>query len=176
MDENVKQHCILYVEDDEDDRLLAKEAIGESTQNVDLRFVENGVEALAYMRGAEPYDKPDAAPRPDIILLDFNMPVVNGREVLRVLKTDIQLARIPVIVLTTSSSPVDINTAYDLGVNAYIVKPSRFDDLVKVFKTVCDFWLSSVQFPDVESGNSWMNPAEESDTDNVSAAWLQDNE
>lgn len=157
MDESTQRHCILYVEDDEDDRLLAKEAIEESEYDIDLRFVENGVEALAYIRGTEPYDKPGDAPRPDIILLDFNMPVVNGREVLRVLKTDIQLARIPVIVLTTSSSPVDINTAYDLGVNAYIVKPSRFDELVKVFKTVCDFWMGAVHFPDVDSETSWMH-------------------
>ena len=146
-----KKHCILYVEDDEDDRLLAKEAIEESSHDVDLRFVENGVEALAYIRRSGPYESEEAAPRPEIILLDFNMPVVNGREVLRVLKTDIELARIPVIVLTTSSSPVDINTAYDLGVNAYIVKPSRFDDLVNVFRITCDFWLTAVQFPDAES-------------------------
>lgn len=151
MDLKAKRPCILYVEDDEDDRLLAKEAIEESEHDVDLHFVENGVEALAYIRGAEPFDVPAESPRPDIILLDFNMPVVNGREVLRVLKTDIQLARIPIIVLTTSSSPVDINTAYDLGVNAYIVKPSRFDELVKVFRTVCDFWLGAVQFPEVEA-------------------------
>lgn len=163
MDAQAKRHCILYVEDDEDDRLLAKEAIEESSHDVDLRFVENGVEALAYIRGAEPYDSPEAAPRPDIILLDFNMPVVNGREVLRVLKTDIQLARIPIIVLTTSSSPVDINTAYDLGVNAYIVKPSRFDDLVDVFRTICDFWLKAVQFPDIESETSWMRSDDEND-------------
>ncbi len=170
MDTQRKRHCILYVEDDEDDRLLAKEAIEESAYNVDLRFVENGVEALAYIRGAEPYDKPENAPRPDVILLDFNMPVVNGREVLRVLKTDIQLARIPIIVLTTSSSPVDINTAYDLGVNAYIVKPSRFDDLVKVFGTICDFWLNAVQFPDVESDTAWMN-AGDSKEDEVGDSW-----
>ncbi len=161
MDATAQRHCILYVEDDEDDRLLAKEAIEESTPNVDLRFVENGVQALAYIRGTEPYDQPGAAPRPDIILLDLNMPVVNGREVLRVLKTDIQLARIPIIVLTTSSSPVDINTAYDLGVNAYVVKPSRFDDLVKVFKTICDFWLGAVHFPDVEAETSWLQAGSE---------------
>lgn len=164
METKAERHCILYVEDDEDDRLLAKEAIEESSHDVDLRFVENGVEALAYIRGAEPYDKPGSAPRPDIILLDFNMPVVNGREVLRVLKTDIQLARIPIIVLTTSSSPVDINTAYDLGVNAYIVKPSRFDELVKVFRTVCDFWLSAVHFPDVEQDTAWIKSSEGSDS------------
>lgn len=150
MNLKTQKHCILYVEDDEDDRLLAKEAIEESAHDVDLHFVENGVEALAYIRRAPPFEAPGAAPRPDIILLDFNMPVVNGREVLRLLKTDMQLARIPVIVLTTSSSSVDINTAYDLGVNAYVVKPSRFDDLVNVFRSLCDFWLGGVQFPEIE--------------------------
>lgn len=129
---------ILVVDDDPDDRLLALEAAQESRLHGELRFVEDGEALLEYLR---------AAAVPGLILLDLNMPRMDGREALRVLKGDPLLRRIPVVVLSTSSAQEDIRASYDLGVNSFIIKPTSFASLVDVMRSLGRYWLETVALP-----------------------------
>lgn len=138
---------VLYVEDDEDDRLLAEEALEQSSADLDVRFVCDGAEALDYLYRRDKYSSRGAAPRPSLIVLDLNMPKVDGREVLRQLKLHPQLWRIPVIILTTSTAESDIIDSYDLGVNTYIAKPASFDKLVETISIIGKYWLEVAEIP-----------------------------
>jgi len=138
---------ILLAEDDADDRLLAADALAESGVSGTLRCVEDGEDLLAYLRREGKYNKPKAAPRPDIILLDLNMPRKDGREALREIKGDPELRRIPIIALTTSKENEDIRKTYDLGVSSYIKKPVTFDGLVEVMQTIGKYWFDMVELP-----------------------------
>lgn len=142
-----RQHLILMAEDDADDRLLTREALGEVNSIPELRFVEDGEELLDYLWRRGKYTDPLLAPRPQLILLDLNMPRLDGREALRRIKSSEELRRIPVIVMTTSNSPDDINHSYDAGANSYITKPLSFSDLVDLMQRVGAYWLDSVQLP-----------------------------
>ncbi|NEN98877.1 MAG: response regulator, partial [Moorea sp. SIO3I7] len=104
----------------------------------------NGKEAMAFLRRESPYTK---APRPDVILLDLNLPVMDGREVLAQIKSDPKLSLIPVIILTSSDSDQDILTSYKLNANAYVTKPLELEQFVKVLKSIENFWLSIVKLP-----------------------------
>src|SRR5205807_5292916 len=119
-------------DDDDDDRLLAQDALRESKLEGDLRFVENGEELLDYLNHRGKYQNPADAPRPALILLDLNMPRKDGREALREIKADPELKRIPVVVLTTSKAETDVGTIYELGANSFISKPFQFEALVNV--------------------------------------------
>lgn len=136
---------ILMAEDDADDRLLAHDALAECGLGEDLRFVENGEELLDYLLQRGKYDK--QTPRPGLILLDLNMPVKDGREVLQEIKTNAALRRIPVVVLTTSRADTDIDRIYNLGANSFITKPVRYDALVEVMRTISQYWLKTVELP-----------------------------
>lgn len=140
---------ILYAEDDEDDRLLAREALSESRLANDLRFVNDGEQTLDYLYRRGRYaNEPEAnLPRPGLILLDLNMPRIDGREVLRTIKSDEELRRIPVVVLTTSKAEEDIIRSYDLGVNSFITKPVTFEGLVDAVRTIGTYWLGIVELP-----------------------------
>jgi CheY-like chemotaxis protein len=132
---------VLYAEDDPDDRLLAKMAHRESGAVNPLVFVDDGEEALEYLhRSGRHADRADA-PQPGIILLDLNMPGIDGRETLRIIKADPELRRSPVVILTTSAAESDIAASYDAGANSYIVKPSAFASLVQVFDDLCSYWF-----------------------------------
>lgn len=138
---------ILIADDDKEDRMLAEDALRESRLVNDIRFVENGEELLDYLRHSGRYKAPELAPRPGLILLDLNMPRMDGREALRVIKADPDLRRIPVIVLTTSQAEEDIYRTYDLGVNSFITKPVTFTSLVETMRVVGQYWLEIVEIP-----------------------------
>ena len=135
---------ILLVEDNAGDARLAKEALRDAKVRNNLSWVPDGVEALAYLRREGRYGK---AVRPDIILLDLNLPRKDGREVLSEIKAEDKFRRIPVVILTTSQAEEDIDKAYQLNANCYISKPVDLDRFIKVVKTIEDFWLTIVKLP-----------------------------
>jgi CheY-like chemotaxis protein len=134
-------------DDDEDDRLMAKEALEEARICNEIRFVEDGVELLDYLKRRGQYSDPEKSPCPGLILLDLNMPRMDGREALKEIKSDPELRRIPVVVLTTSKAEEDIIKTYDLGVNSFITKPVTFEGLVQVMKTLAEYWFEIVSIP-----------------------------
>lgn len=139
---------ILMADDDPDDRVLMKEALEENNLPSILNFVEDGEELMDYLHMRGRFTRENTI-MPGLIFLDLNMPKIDGREALRLIKSDPQLRRIPVIVLTTSKSDDDINKTYDLGVNSYISKPSKFADLVRVTREIGSYWFATVQLPKV---------------------------
>jgi CheY-like chemotaxis protein len=138
---------ILMADDDEDDRDFARDAMQENRLANELRFVEDGEELLDYLHRRGRYVDPKASPRPGLILLDLNMPKLDGREALREIKSDPTLRQIPVVVLTTSKTDEDILRSYDLGANCFISKPVTFDGLVDVVKVLDRHWLQIVELP-----------------------------
>lgn len=135
---------VLLVEDNPGDARLTMEALKESKLQLRLHVVEDGVKALAFLRRQDKYA---TAPRPDLILLDLNLPKKDGREVLEDLKGDPELKRIPVVVVTTSEAEQDILKAYELHANCYVTKPVDLDQFVKVVRSIEDFWLTIVKLP-----------------------------
>jgi CheY-like chemotaxis protein len=142
-----KPIVILLADDDEEDRMLAADAMHASRVANDLRFVEDGEELLDYLYKRGRFSAPDAAPSPGLILLDLNMPRKDGREALREIKADPDLRRIPVVVLTTSKAEEDIYRTYDLGANSFITKPVSFEGLVNVMRDIGRYWIEIVELP-----------------------------
>lgn len=147
MDKEYRPITILMAEDDPDDRLLTQEALDESRLVNDLHFVEDGLELLDYLHQRGAYADPQSAPRPGLILLDLNMPRMDGREALTEIKSDPDLRRIPIVVLTTSKAEEDILKSYDLGVGGFVTKPVSFDGLVEVIHTIGKYWFQIVELP-----------------------------
>lgn len=139
---------VLLVEDDPGDVLMTREAFDEYLHNR-LDVVTDGEEALTYLRQEGPYAD---APRPDLILLDLNLPRYDGREVLREVKDDPDLQHIPVIVLTTSQAEEDVLRSYQLHANAYVTKPVDFDGFIEAIKQIDHFFVSVVQLPGGRDG------------------------
>ncbi len=135
---------ILMVEDNPADIRLTQEAFKDAKVLNNMSSVGDGVEAMAFLRQEGRYT---GAPRPDLILLDLNLPKKDGREVLAEIKQDPNLKRIPVVILTTSDDEKDVLKAYNLHVNAYIKKPVDLDQFIKVVEAVEDFWLTVVKLP-----------------------------
>lgn len=135
---------ILLVEDNAPDVRLTKEALKEGKVRNNLAVVSDGVEALDYLYRRGSYAN---ATRPDIILLDLNLPRKDGREVLAEIKADPSLRRIPIVVLTTSSAEEDVIKTYDLHVNCYITKPVDMEQFVSVVKAIDSFWFEVVRLP-----------------------------
>jgi len=135
---------ILLVEDNEGDARLAKEAMRDSKIRNTLHHVSDGEEAMAFLRKEGKYAK---APRPDLVLLDLNLPKKDGRQVLAEIKNDAELKRIPVVILTVSSAEEDILKTYNLHANCYITKPIDLSQFMKVVRSVEDFWLTIVKLP-----------------------------
>ena len=144
-----KSIVILMADDDADDRLLAKDALAETKLPGELHFVEDGEQLLDYLhrRGKYATGQHASAPRPGLILLDLNMPKKDGREALREIKSNPDLRKIPVVVLTTSKADIDISQIYDIGANSFISKPVTFDSLVKVMRILGDYWCDIVELP-----------------------------
>jgi two-component system, chemotaxis family, response regulator Rcp1 len=136
---------ILLVEDNPADILLMEEVFQEATVSNRLSVARDGAEALDFLYRRGCYA---AAPRPDLILLDLNLPRKNGREVLAVIKADPQLCRIPVVILTTSAAAEDVLKSYDLHANSYITKPVDLHKLLHTLGSIECYWLSVVTFPD----------------------------
>ncbi len=135
---------ILLVEDNPGDVRLTAEALRENKFRNKLNVVADGVEAMAYVRREGKYSD---APRPDLILLDLNLPKKDGREVLAEIKTDEDLKRIPVVILTTSKAEEDIFKTYEHHANCYVTKPVELDQFIKVVKTIQEFWFTIVTLP-----------------------------
>ena len=135
---------ILLVEDNPADVQLTIEALKDAKLNNHLSFAEDGVEAMAFLRKEGKYA---GAPRPDLVLLDLNMPRKNGREVLQDIKSDENLKTIPVVILTSSEAEQDILKSYMLNANCYVTKPVDFLQFVKVVKAIEDFWMCIVKLP-----------------------------
>ena len=138
---------ILLAEDDYDDRYLISEALDESGVETHLYIVENGEDLLDYLKGRGNYSDRSEFPLPNMILLDLNMPLMDGREALTEIKKDRDLRRIPIIVLTTSQAEEDVQATYDLGITGFITKPMTFSGLVDVMKSVGNYWFDSVTLP-----------------------------
>lgn len=138
---------ILYADDDPEDRMLLMDAWKESRVANDLHMVEDGEQLMDYLLRRGEYASLASSPLPGMILLDLNMPRKDGREALREIKSDPNLRRVPVIILTTSKAEEDIYRAYDLGVNSFIVKPVTFKALVDVTQTLGRYWLEIVELP-----------------------------
>jgi two-component system, chemotaxis family, response regulator Rcp1 len=143
-DQLVKPINILLVEDNPGDADLAREALESSKFNNNLQVVDDGEKAMAFLHREGPYSD---APRPDLILLDLNLPKKDGRQVLAEIKADPQLMRIPVVILTTSRAEEDVLKTYNLHANCYITKPIDLNQFLHVVRSIEDFWLSIVVLP-----------------------------
>jgi len=142
-----KSIVILVADDDEEDRLLMQEAMDEAKLVNTIKFVEDGVVLMNYLKGAPPYDDRRNYPFPGLILLDLNMPRKDGRECIEEIKQNPLLKRIPIVVLSTSRAEEDILRTYDLGVSSFITKPVSFESLVEVMNSVGNYWLKIVELP-----------------------------
>jgi chemotaxis family two-component system response regulator Rcp1 len=135
---------ILLVEDNAGDVRLTQEAFKDAKVHLDLYVASDGVEAMDFLYRRGSYAE---SPRPDLILLDLNLPRKDGREVLTEIKTDPSLKTIPVVILTTSGSDADIERSYQLNANCYVSKPVDLEQFLSVVRSIDDFWLSAVRFP-----------------------------
>ncbi|MCX7008392.1 MAG: response regulator [Kiritimatiellaeota bacterium] len=135
---------ILLVEDNPGDVRLTQEAARETKVHNNMHIVSNGLDAMAFLHHEGRYA---SVPRPDLILLDLNMPGMDGREVLRLVKSDESLRRIPVVIITSSQAEEDILRAYDLQASCYVTKPVDLDQFIKVVKNIENFWLTIVKLP-----------------------------
>ena len=138
---------ILLADDDLDDCLLAREALAESRLVNTLFTVHDGEALLDYLNRRGAFAAPGAAPRPGVILLDLNMPKLDGREALEQIKANPELRRIPIVVLTTSRAEEDIYRSYDLGASSFISKPVTFEGLVTVMRGLGTYWFEIVELP-----------------------------
>ncbi|MDP9457465.1 MAG: response regulator [Actinomycetota bacterium] len=138
---------LLLADDDPDDRLLVEEALEESDSAIELRYVEDGEELVNYLLRQGRFVGPSSSPHPALILLDLKMPRKDGHQALREIKGNPELKRIPVVVLTTSRAEEDVARAYDSGANSFVVKPTDFQTLVEVMKTLKGYWGKTVTLP-----------------------------
>lgn len=134
-------------DDDADDRQMTREAFEQCRVANDLRFVEDGVELLDYLHRRNKYSAPASSPRPGLILLDLNMPKMDGREALRHIKSNARFRNIRIVVMTTSKADEDILRSYDLGAESFVTKPVTFTALVEVIAAMGRYWLEIVELP-----------------------------
>ena len=140
-----KCFVILMADDDEDDRMLAQDALRESGTQATLQFVSDGIELLERLRQAAAQD--DEALLPDLLLLDLNMPRLDGRAALLEIKSHPKLRKLPVVVLTTSGAPADIDACYAGGANSYITKAVTYQGLINTMRSLGHYWAETVQLP-----------------------------
>ncbi len=145
MNANDNRLMILMADDDEDDCMLAKKALDESDLDAKLVFVKDGEELMAYL--GEEGEVGRKYPEPDIILLDLNMPKMNGLEALKAIKSQATLCHIPVIILTTSKADHDICNSYSFGASSFITKPANFKGLVETMGVIKKYWFEVVELP-----------------------------
>ena len=140
--------ALLVAEDSQIDRMLLREAFDELNFNVELLFVSNGEELLDYLGRRNAYADAALSPTPALILMDLNMPRMNGMAALRMLRADPTLRILPVIVLSTSTDPKQIAQAYAQGINAYLSKPECIDDMIELIRRFGEFWFGGTKLPD----------------------------
>ncbi len=147
MDNRKGKITILVADDDPDDRLMIRDALEENRLANDLHFVEDGEELMQFLRRQGKFESDRAWNLPGLVLLDLNMPKMDGREALKEIKSDPKLRGIPVVVLTTSKAEEDIFRTYNLGVNSFITKPVSFESLVQIVRELGRYWFEIVELP-----------------------------
>jgi CheY-like chemotaxis protein len=147
MSEKRKALTVLMADDDPDDCMLVKDAFDECGLVCNINFVYDGVELFNYLNQSSPYSDPETSPFPNLILLDLNMPKKDGREALKEIKLNAAFRSIPVVILTTSISDMDIISAYHLGAASYLIKPDSFERLVHLVKCLGHYWFDCVKLP-----------------------------
>jgi CheY-like chemotaxis protein len=135
----MNKQFIIVAEDDADDRYLMQTALGETGFTENVTFVDNGVELIHYLEAIE--ETPTETHLPRLILLDLNMPKMDGREVLKKIKSHDHFKKIPVVVFSTTKNQMEVKRCYDLGANTYIVKPVSYDVLVETMRQLCNYWF-----------------------------------
>ena len=145
--QRIKNATILLVEDDPGDQELTRRALEDDVVHTDLRIVNDGKEALDYLRREGAFTDPNTSPRPDLILLDLNMPRIDGRQVLEQVREDPDISRIPVIALTTSDEEEDVLRSYDLGCKSFIKKPVEIDTFIDTIRELQHYWFELVTLP-----------------------------
>ena len=148
---DIDQYPILLVEDDPNDIILIKRAFKKANIGHSLNIVENGEEAIAYLTGKEKFNDRTRYPLPTLILLDLKLPRISGHEVLEWHQKQPGIRRIPIIVLTSSKRRADINKAYDLGANSYLIKPVSFHSLLDLIRDLNMFWLNFNEKPEINA-------------------------
>lgn len=141
---------ILLVEDDDNDVFLIKRAFRKLNLPHSLHLVEDGEAAINYLQGREPYNQKDNFVLPELILLDLKLPRISGLEVLQWIRQQPDLKRMPIVILTASRESIDINKAYDLGVNSYLVKPVNFNEFLEMLSTLNSYWLRFNENPPLQ--------------------------
>ena len=136
----------MVAEDDADDRYLMQTALHETGFKEDVSFVDNGVELIHHLEAIDEHN--GTAPFPKLIMLDLNMPKMDGREVLKKIKSHDNFKRIPVVVFSTTKNQLEVERCYDLGANTYIVKPASYDRLVETIREVCTYWFKTATLID----------------------------
>ena len=149
MSEDQSVITIHMCDDDPDDQLLVSDALHEARLGNPIDFSSNGRELLQYLNREGEYEKLKDKPLPGLILLDLNMPIMDGREVLKILKEDDQFKSIPIIILTTSKAEEDVARSYDMGVNSFVIKPVSFENLVEMIQSITEYWFHVVALPKV---------------------------
>ena len=145
---------VLLVEDGDDYREIVRRAFAKAGVTDALYLVADGEEAMEFLRHTKRYADPSTSPRPGLILLDLNMPHMDGREMLREVKQDPKLRQIPVVMLTTSGEPADVLCCYDLGANSFVEKPVDFNEFVRTLKMLMTYWLYFAKIPDTGMGRT----------------------
>ena len=143
----MRRLTVLLVEDNPRDVRLTQRAFAQADVPHDLRVVRDGDEALEYLHREGAYAAPDSSPRPDMILLDLNLPRMGGHELMQRVKQDLRFRQVPIIVLTTSGRSDDVRQAYENGANAYLLKPVEFSRFTEVIGHLASFWLETVELP-----------------------------
>ena len=143
----MRRLTVLLVEDNPRDVRLTQRAFEQAKVPHELRVVRDGDEALAYLHREGDYAAADSSPRPDMILLDLNLPRMGGHELMQHVRQDVRFRQVPIVVLTTSARPDDVRQAYDNGANAYLLKPVEFSRFTEVIGHLASFWLETVELP-----------------------------
>ncbi|MBN2533246.1 MAG: response regulator [Spirochaetales bacterium] len=147
MKQDVKKMIIIMAEDDDDDRVIIQDALKEAGISIPVKCVENGEELMDLLLHRKHYSDEDESLKPIFILLDLNMPRMDGRKTLELIKKDESLKKIPVIVFTTSDSQEDISWTYSCGASSFITKPFSFHSVVDIMKVIKKYWLEIVTLP-----------------------------
>ncbi len=150
MERDNRPPCILVAEDHNHDKFILTEVFSRAGIAADLRFVSDGEQMLDYLYRRGSFADAEHAPTPRLVLLDLNMPRLDGRKVLRMVRADDSLRHLPVIALSTSESPKHINEAYSIGINAYLIKPASIPDYVAKVSSLWKFWLETASLPAAE--------------------------
>ena len=145
-----KNYTVLLVEDDLNDIFLVKRAFKMARLITPLQVVTDGADAVSYLRGEGKYADREAYPLPKLIVMDIKMPRLTGFEVLEWIKQDVPLRRIPIVIVSSSNNPSDINRAYELGANAYMVKPVDYRAVERLFETITHYWGLECAKPELE--------------------------